>query len=116
VFPLPNCLRSPVNIMLKPPYGLCLSKLSMLVNISCIDWFLLAPSILNIIFLNYQIKWHFNLTYLTSSIRISCSFSYLKFRSALFAAPCTMTPDLFLLIIGSADSIVFPLIRNKKIR
>ena len=24
------------------------------------------------------------------------------------AAPCTITPDLFLLIIGSADSIVFP--------
>ena len=26
----------------------------------------------------------------------------------MFAAPCTTTPDLFLLIMGSADSIVFP--------
>ena len=26
----------------------------------------------------------------------------------MFAAPCTTTPDLFLLIMGRADSIVFP--------
>ena len=103
-----NCFRSPVYIIDKPPYGRCLSRWFKFVNTSCIDWFLLAPTILriNIIFKTDK---HNEASYLISSIRISCNLSYLKLRSALLEAPCTITPDLFLLMIGSADSIVFPM-------
>ena len=50
---LPNCFRSPAKTILKPPYGLCLSRWRRFVKTSWMDWFLFAPSILK--FKNYNL-------------------------------------------------------------